>query len=78
MATRRRGILFDKGTLTVFKLTPEAFRAEISQQILGGKCWTAPTLANGVVYCRNAKGDLAAVVLGKAVVSGIDRRGAQN
>lgn len=78
VATRRRGILFDKGTLTVFKLTPEAFRAEISQQILGGKCWTAPTLANGVVYCRNAKGDLAAVVLGKAVVSGIDRRGAQN
>ena len=27
-------------------------------QVLGGKCWTTPVLANGKIYCRNVKGDL--------------------
>jgi len=26
--------------------------------VLGGRCWTVPVLANGHIYCRNAKGDL--------------------
>ena len=27
-------------------------------QVLGGKCWTVPVLANGRIYCRNAQGTL--------------------
>ncbi len=63
MATRDVGILFDKGQLTLFALTPEKFIPLFRQQILAGKCWTAPVLAGGVIYCRNAAGDLAAVSL---------------
>ena len=29
----------------------------------GGKSWTAPVFANGLVYCRNSRGDLVAVDL---------------
>lgn len=78
VATPQRGILFDKGVLTVFKLTPDAYCSEFSQQVLGGKCWTVPTLANGVVYCRNAKGDLAAASLRSPVASKVDSRSPRN
>ncbi|CAN5496366.1 PQQ-like beta-propeller repeat protein [soil metagenome] len=63
MAAGDRGILFDKGQLTVFKLSPEGFQPLLQQQILGGKCWTVPVWSGGLVYCRNAAGDLAAVRL---------------
>lgn len=56
-------ILFDKGELTLFPATPEGFRPMLRQKILDGKCWTAPVLANGRIYCRNAEGDLACVDL---------------
>jgi outer membrane protein assembly factor BamB len=32
-------------------------------QVLGGVCWTPPTLVNGKIYVRNAKGDLVCVEL---------------
>jgi outer membrane protein assembly factor BamB len=48
----------DKGELIVAEPTPAEFRVISRAQVLGGKCWTVPTLANGRVYCRNAKGDL--------------------
>lgn len=64
MAAGDKGILFDNGKLTIFTLSPEKFEPLLEQQILGGKCWTVPVLANGVVFCRNAAGDLAAVELG--------------
>ena len=54
-------ILFDKGQLTIFRGTPEKFIPRLQMQVLGGKCWTVPVLANGRIYCRNAKGDLACV-----------------
>ncbi len=64
MATEKTLILFDKGELSLIEATPEEFKPIHQQRILEGKCWTAPVLANGVIYCRNAAGDLAAVAVG--------------
>ena len=52
-------ILFDKGELTIFPASPKGFAPTLRQQVLTGKCWTAPVFANGQIYVRNAKGDLA-------------------
>jgi hypothetical protein len=53
----------DKGELLVADPTPAEFRVISRAQVLGGKCWTVPTLANGRIYCRNAKGDLVCLDL---------------
>jgi outer membrane protein assembly factor BamB len=47
-----------RGELLVVEATPEAFKPIARAQVLGGKCWTTPVLANGRIYCRNAAGDL--------------------
>ncbi|MDB6108640.1 MAG: qgdA [Pedosphaera sp.] len=51
--------LSDKGMLIVAEPSPKEFKIISRAQVLGGKCWTVPTLANGKIYCRNAKGDVA-------------------
>ncbi len=56
-------IVFDLGKLTIFPASPTGFEPILEQTILEGKCWTAPTLANGRIYCRNAEGALACVAL---------------
>jgi outer membrane protein assembly factor BamB len=50
--------LSDKGELMVAEASPAGFKPISQAQVLGGKCWTTPVLANGRGYCRNAKGDL--------------------
>ncbi|MEY4386828.1 MAG: Quinohemoprotein alcohol dehydrogenase precursor [Verrucomicrobiota bacterium] len=57
-------VLSEKGELMIADASPEAFKPLSRAQILGGKCWTAPALANGKLYARNAKGDLVCVELG--------------
>jgi outer membrane protein assembly factor BamB len=49
------------GELTTAPATPEAFKPTARAQVLGGKCWTAPVLANGRIYCRNSRGEIAVV-----------------
>ena len=61
MAAGKTVIVFDLGKLTLFDADPTAFHPRHEQQILPGKCWTSPVLANGRIYCRNATGDLACV-----------------
>lgn len=56
-------IVFDNGMLTIFDASPGGFKPRLRQKILEGKCWTAPTLANGRIYCRNAAGQLACVAV---------------
>ena len=53
------------GELIVAPAAPEGFKATARAQVLGGKCWTVPVLANGLVYCRNSRGDIVAVDLRK-------------
>ena len=49
------------GELMVAPATPEGFKPTARAQVLGSSCWTVPVLANGLIYCRNSKGDVAAV-----------------
>ena len=51
-------ILTGKGELIVAKATPEKFDVISRAPVLTGKCWTAPVLANGRIYCRNSTGDV--------------------
>lgn len=51
-------ILSGRGELTIAKASPASYDALTSAQVLGGKCWTVPVLANGLLYCRNAAGDV--------------------
>lgn len=53
--------LSDKGRLVIAEATPEKYTGLAWAQILEGKCWTAPVLANGRLYARNAAGDLACI-----------------
>lgn len=51
-------VLTEKGELIVADATPDGFEPISRAQVLSSKCWTTPVLANGQIYCRNAKGDL--------------------
>jgi outer membrane protein assembly factor BamB len=52
-------ILSEKGKLVIAEVSPLAFKEISSAQILTGKCWTMPVLANGKIYARsNATGRL--------------------
>ena len=56
-------VLSDKGRLIIAQATDEQFAVISSAQILSGRCWTTPVLANGLIYARNAKGDLVCIDL---------------
>ena len=63
-------IMGDTGELVVAQAAPESFKPLARAQVLGGKCWTVPTLSHGRIYARNAKGDLVCVdASGKATAS---------
>ena len=59
-------VLSEKGELIIAEATPEKFTVLTRAQVLGGKCWTAPVLANGRIYCRNSRGDMVCVDVGAA------------
>jgi outer membrane protein assembly factor BamB len=46
-------VLSDKGTLALLEATPREYNQLGAIRVLEGKCWTAPTLANGRLYLRN-------------------------
>jgi outer membrane protein assembly factor BamB len=54
-------LLSERGELVVAEASPLRFQVLARAQVLGGKCWTTPTLANGRIYCRNAKGSVVCV-----------------
>ena len=56
-------VLGEEGTLAIAEASPEGYKELASAKVLTGKCWTAPVLANGRVYARNAAGDLVCVDL---------------
>ncbi len=47
-----------QGELMIAPVTPEKFAPVSRAQVLGGRCWTTPVLADGRIYCRNATGDV--------------------
>ena len=58
-------ILTERGKLMLAPASPTGFAPIAQAQVLGGKSWTAPVLANGMVYCRNSRGDVVCVDLRK-------------
>jgi outer membrane protein assembly factor BamB len=58
-------VLNEKGELIIAEATPKAFTQISRAQILSGRCWTVPVLANGLLYARNWKGDLVCIDLRK-------------
>ena len=46
-------ILSDKGKLALADASPTGFREKASTQVLSGKCWTPPALANGKIFVRD-------------------------
>lgn len=51
-------VLTERGELIVANPAPEGFKAISRAQVVGGKCWSAPTLANGKIYVRTGPGDV--------------------
>ena len=51
-------LLSAKGELLVAEASPAGFKPLARAKVLSGLCWTPPALANGLLYVRNAKGDL--------------------
>ncbi len=47
------------GELLTAPATPAGLKPTARAQVLGGKTWTAPVLANGFIFCRNSRGDIA-------------------
>jgi outer membrane protein assembly factor BamB len=54
-------VLSEKGELFIAEANPKEYKELARAQVIGGKNWTVPVLANGRIYCRNAKGDLVCV-----------------
>lgn len=54
------------GELLTAPATPAGFSPKSRAQVLGGKTWTVPTLANGLLYCRNARGEVVCLDLRKS------------
>ena len=49
-------ILTEKGELVIAKASPAKFDELSRAQVLSGRCWSAPVLANGQLYLRNTPG----------------------
>lgn len=64
LASGRIVALSEKGELLIAEASADGFKPMARAQILGGKCWTMPSLASGKLYARNAKGDLVCVEVG--------------
>ena len=54
-------ILSEKGKLIIAEASPEGFKEISSANILKGKCWTMPVLANGKIYARDEDGGMVCV-----------------
>lgn len=53
------------GQLMIAKAHPAQFEVLAQANVLSGKCWTTPVLANGRLYCRSANGELVCLDLRK-------------
>jgi len=54
-------VLSERGELLVAPADGDSFRPSLRQQVLGGRSWVQPSLANGCLLLRNNQGDLVAL-----------------
>lgn len=55
--------LSGNGEVLIARATPAEFKPTARTQVFGPKAWTAPVLANGLLYCRNNRGELVVLNL---------------
>lgn len=51
------------GEVMIAPATPSGFKTSARTQVFGPKSWTAPVFANGLLYCRNGRGELVVLNL---------------
>jgi outer membrane protein assembly factor BamB len=56
-------VLTERGELLSVLATPSAYTELGRASVIQGTCWTAPSLAAGVLYCRSHEGTLSALKL---------------
>jgi hypothetical protein len=57
-------VLNESGQLFIAEATPAGYKQLATGAVLTRKrCWTAPTFSDGMLYCRNDKGDAVCVDL---------------
>jgi outer membrane protein assembly factor BamB len=56
-------VLSEKGELLMAEASASGFEVKERAKVLGGTCWTPPALADGLVYVRNAKGEVRCLEL---------------
>ena len=61
LADGRLIVLGEWGELVIAPATSDGFMATSRAQVLKGRCWVNPVLANGRIYCRTNKGQVACV-----------------
>jgi len=61
LASGKLVILDEKGELVIADAAPAGYHERARAQVLDGRCWAMPVLANGRIYCRNAAGDVVCV-----------------
>jgi len=54
-------VLSETGELSIAPVSHAAFVPASKTKVLESKCWTVPVLCNGLIYCRNASGEIACV-----------------
>ncbi len=65
LAEDRLLALHEDGTLQLIEATSDAYKPLAQAKVLDGRCWSAPALANGRLFLRNAAGDLICLDLRK-------------
>ncbi len=58
-------ILSDRGKLGLAEATPTGYIEKASTKVMGGLCWTVPTLADGKLYVRNETEMVCVDITGK-------------
>lgn len=58
LADERLIALQEDGTLRIVEASGDAYRSVAEVKILAGRCWSAPALADGRLFVRNAAGSL--------------------
>jgi hypothetical protein len=54
-------LLSDDGRLVIAEASEKEYKPLATADVLKGKCWTMPVLADGRIYCRDAAGDVVCI-----------------
>jgi len=65
-AGNRLIIITSDGELVIADASPEKFQVISQHKVIEGKCWTSPTLSDGLLYVRTVDGDLTCLDLSQS------------